>query len=184
MSICSLLSGKLFATISAYDIKVSNRVTVDPGNIRNYLQGGEVGSKGFEFDLNANPVPDLTLIAGYSFNETKVIKGNKDDFYAEEGRSPGGQGPQHLVNLWANYKISTGKLKNFGLGFGGNYASEYKVIDNSTTGDFFLPSYVLLNGSLFYNAEKFRATFNLNNIAVKYIILAIGQSTRKGQEIL
>jgi iron complex outermembrane recepter protein len=161
----NLFGGKMFATVSAYDIQVSNRVTVDPANINNYLQGGEVESKGFEIDITANPVRELSLIAGYSFNEIKVVKGNENDFYAERGRSPGGQGPQNLANLWANYKISSGRLKNFGIGLGGNYGSRYKVIDNSKTGNFYLPSYVLLNASLFYNAEKFRATFNLNNLA-------------------
>ncbi len=55
-------------------------------------------------------------------------------------------------------------LKNSGLGFGGNYASEYRVADNSVTGIFDLPSYTVLNASLFYNGEKFRFTLNVNNI--------------------
>ncbi|HMF72680.1 MAG TPA: TonB-dependent receptor, partial [Flavitalea sp.] len=91
----NLLSNKLFATISAYDIKVSNRVTADPNNFYNSLQGGKVRSKGFELDINANPSTGFNLIAGYSYNETKVVAGDKDDFYSEPGRSPGGQGPQH-----------------------------------------------------------------------------------------
>jgi iron complex outermembrane receptor protein len=160
----NLLSNKLFATLSAYDIKVSNRVTADPNNIYNYLQGGKVQSKGFEADINANPAPGFNFIAGYSYNETKIIAGDKDDFYSEPGRTPGGQGPQHLANVWATYKFTTGKIKNFGIGLGGNYAGEYKVIDNSKTGDFYLPSYTLLNASLFYNSENFRITCNVNNV--------------------
>ena len=157
----SLFSNKLFATVSVYDIKVSDRVY---SNRTNYVQGGKVGSKGVEVDVNAHPVPGLNLIAGYSFNEIKVIEGNKTDFYSEPGRSPGGQGPQHLVNLWGTYTIKSGKLKNFGIGAGGNYAGIYKVIDNSQTGDFYLPSYTLLNTSLFYNSGKIRFTLNVNNI--------------------
>jgi len=160
----NLLSNKLFATISAYDIKVSNRVTADPNNFYNSLQGGKVRSKGFELDVNANPATGFNLIAGYSYNETKVVAGDKDDFYSEPGRSPGGQGPQHLANVWATYKITTGRIKNFGIGIGGNYAGEYKVIDNSKTGDFYLPAYALLNTSLFYNGDNFRITCNVNNI--------------------
>lgn len=160
----NLFSDKLHATISVYDIKVSDRVMPDPANPLNSIQGGKVGSKGFEVELSANPVTGLNLIAGYSFNETKVIAGDKNDFYSEAGRSPGGQGPQNLANLWATYRFITGKLKNFGLGIGGNYASRYKVIDNSVTGIFYLPSYALLNGSVFYNSNKFRVTLNVNNI--------------------
>jgi len=60
-----------------------------------------------------------------------------------------------------------GALKNFGMGAGGNYAGVYKVIDNSATGVFILPSYVLFNGGLFYNARKIRVAFNVNNITDK-----------------
>lgn len=167
----NLFSDKLHATLSYYDIKVADRVMVDPNNINDYTQGGEVGSKGFEVDISAHPLRGLSLIAGYSHNETKVIKGDKNDFYSEPGRAPGGQGPQDMANLWATYKFTGGKLRNFGVGIGGNYAGEYKVIDNSATGDFFLPSYVLLNTSLFYNSAHVRVTLNVNNVnnAVYYI---------------
>lgn len=163
----NLLADKLYATLSIYDIKVSDRVYPDPTNPNNSVQGGKVGSKGFELDLSATPFTGLNLIAGYSYNETKVLEGNGTDFYSEPGRSPGGQGPQHLANFWATYKFTNGKIKNFGVGLGGNYAGEYKVIDNSATGVFSLPSYTLLNASIFYNMEHYRITFNLNNITDK-----------------
>ncbi|MBV7530881.1 TonB-dependent receptor [Chitinophaga sp. sic0106] len=134
-----ILANKLYTTVSVYDIRVANKVIPDSHNPRNSTQGGVFGSRGFEIDLNAHPLPALNIIAGYSYNHTKVLEGNNTDFYSEPGRSPGGQGPQNLVNLWATYKFGTGTLKNFGIGAGGNYASRYKVIDNSKTG-IFLPA--------------------------------------------
>lgn len=163
----NLLKERLFATFSYYNIKISNRVVGDPNNFYNSLQGGKVESKGYELDVTANLFKGFSLIAGYSHNETKNLKGNVGDFYAEPGRAPGGQGPQNQFNLWATYKISNGSLKNFGLGLGGNYASEYRVADNSVTGIFDLPSYVVVNSSIFYNGDKFRFTFNLNNLTAK-----------------
>ena len=162
-----VIAGKLNATVSYYDIKVGNRVYPDPANMNNSIQGGKVGSKGIEADLRANPVEGLSLLAGYSHNSTKVLEGNKDDFYNEPGRSPGGQGPQDLANLWGTYQFRHGALQHFGIGAGGNYAGIYKVIDNSATGVFILPAYVLLNGGLFYNANKIKVTFNVNNITDK-----------------
>lgn len=159
-----LFDGRLNGTLSFYDIRVGNRVMPDSDNPLNSTQGGKVGSRGVEIDLNATPVNGLNVIAGYSYNRTKIINGDKSDFYGEPGRAPGGQGPQHLVNLWATYKFHTGVLKNFGIGLGGNYAGAYKVIDNSVTGVFVLPSYTLLNSSVFYNARKFRVSFAVNNI--------------------
>ena len=163
----NLFSDKLAATISVYDIKVTDRVMPSPANIRDYTQGGKVGSKGFEIDVVANPVSGLNLIAGFSHNKTKVISGDPEDFYSDPGRAIGGQGPQNLANFWATYRISSGSLKNAGLGFGGNYAGEYKVIDNSKTGVFVLPSYTLLNASVFYNASHFRISLNVNNLTSK-----------------
>ncbi|EDM34926.1 TonB-dependent siderophore receptor [Pedobacter sp. BAL39] len=163
----SLFSDKLFATFAVYDIRVANRVYYTPTSA---IQGGKTGSKGFDFDLSANPLPGLSLIAGVSHSKIQVLEGNTatpNDFYNEVGRSPGGQGPQNLANLWATYKFGYGKLKDFGLGLGGNYAGRYKVIDNSATGNFYLPSYTLINASLFYNSSKYRFTLNMNNLTDK-----------------
>lgn len=163
----NLFADKLYMTVSVYDIKISDRVYPDPTNQYNSLQGGKAGSKGFELDLNANPVRGLNLIAGYSYNKTEVLEGNADDFYSEPGRSPGGQGPQNLANFWATYTFAQHRPGNFGLGFGGNYASKYRVIDNSATGVFDLPAYTLLNTGVFYNTDKYRVTLNVNNIGNK-----------------
>ena len=162
-----LLGGKLSGTVSYYDIKVGNRIYPDPVNMNNSMQGGKVGSKGFELDLHANPVEGLSILAGVSHTRIKVLKGNGNDFYNEPGRAPGGQGPSDLANLWATYQFVRGPLKNFGIAAGGNYAGKYRVIDNSATGVFDLPSYVLVNGGLFYNAGKIRVAFNVNNITDK-----------------
>jgi len=160
----NLIGNKLFATVSYYDIRIKNKVIGDAENFYNSVQGGEIGSKGFELDITANLYKGFSLIAGFSHNETKNLNGNEGDFYNEPGSAPGGQGPQDQVNFWSTYKFSSGMLKNFGLGLGGNYASEYRVIDNSVTGAFDLPAYFVLNTSLFYDSERFRFTLNVNNL--------------------
>lgn len=162
-----LFTDRLSATVSYYNIKVDNRITPVPDNINDYDQRGKVGSKGFELDIIASPAAGFNVIAGYSHNTTTVTAGDGTDFYSEQGRSPGGQGPQHQANLWATYKFTKGKLKDFGFGAGGNYAGIYKVIDNSVVGVFELPAYTLLNASLFYNADRYRITFNVNNLTNK-----------------
>ncbi len=160
----NLLKDRLFATVSYYDIRVKNKVIGDATNFYNYIQGGKVESKGFELDVTANLFTGFILIAGYSHNETKNIAGFGTDFYSEAGRAPGGQGPQDQINLWATYKVSNGALQDVGFGIGGNHASEYRVIDNSITGVFDLPSYTVLNASVFYSPERFRIALNVNNV--------------------
>jgi iron complex outermembrane receptor protein len=163
----NLLGDKLNATISYYDINVANLLTADPADISRSLQGGKSQSKGFEFDLNASPVKGLNIIAGYSYNDSKVTKGDIGNVWLEEGKRPMWSGPENLVNLWATYKFYYGSLKGFGLGFGGNYASENAIVNSEILGKFVLPSYTVINGSVFYGTNKFRVALNINNIANK-----------------
>jgi iron complex outermembrane receptor protein len=157
----SLIKDRLWTTLALYDIRVANRVYSTPTGS---IQGGKVESKGFDFDVEAIPYAGFSVKAGFSYNHIAIIAGNGNDFYNEKGRAPGGQGPSTLGNLWGSYQIQNGKLKNLGFGLGGNYGGKYKVIDNSVTGVFELPSYALLNGSVYYSFNKFRVNFNLNNI--------------------
>lgn len=160
----NLFNDKLTTTISYYDINVANLVTSNP---MYSAQGGEARSKGFEFDLNAAPIKGLSIIAGYSYNDSKITKGDEGNVWLEQGKRPFWSGPKNLVNLWATYKFEEGTLENFGIGFGGNYASENAILDSSVTGKFVLPEYTLINGSVFYNSTKYRVALNVNNIANK-----------------
>ncbi|WP_166919322.1 TonB-dependent receptor [Flavobacterium poyangense] len=160
----NLLSDKLNATVSFYNINVDNLV-VNSNTIS--TQGGSARSKGLEFDLNASPVKGLSIIAGYSHNDSKITKGNAGDVWLENGKRPFWSGPKNLINLWATYKFDYGTLEGFGLGFGGNYASENAILDSPKTGKFVLPEYTVFNGSVFYSSTKFRVALNLNNIANK-----------------
>lgn len=149
------------ASISYYNIDVKNRIMTDPNNINNSIQGGEVNSKGVEMSFTANPVKGFNIIAGFSNNKSEVTKDNPGDGYL--GLRPEEAGPETLVNFWANYTLTSGKLKGFGIGFGGNYASEYKTLNRSNIGTFALPSYTVLNSALSYSSDKFNISLKLNN---------------------
>lgn len=159
-----LFSDKLTATASFYIINVANLVTSNP---MYSAQGGKARSKGFEFDLNASPIKGLSIIAGFSHNDSKITKGDENNVWLDQGKRPFWAGPKNLVNLWATYKFTEGLLENFGLGFGGNYASDNAILDSEVTGKFILPAYTVINGSVFYNSNKFRVSLNVNNITNK-----------------
>jgi iron complex outermembrane receptor protein len=163
----NLFSDKLSATISYYDIKVANVVTGDPENIYNSLQGGKVGSKGFEIDLNASPFHGLNVIAGYSHNDSEVIDGDEANVWLETGRRPIYAGPSDLFNAWATYTMKSGSLNGLGIGFGGNYASALNILDSKVTGTFKLPAFTVMNATVFYGTPNFRAALNVNNISDK-----------------
>lgn len=158
----SFFNNKLSATVSYYDIKVSNIVMNVDNGPATYTQGGEVTSKGVEVSVVANPVEGLNLIAGFSKNDSEVTKDLDTAGYI--GMRPESAGPETLVNFWANYTFNEGSIKGFGFGFGGNYASEQKTLNRSNIGTFSLPSYTIVNSSLSYSTEKFHIILKMNNI--------------------
>lgn len=161
----NLFENRLSATASYYNINVSNKLMTDPNNINNAIQGGEVESKGFELSFIASPVTGWSIIAGFSHNDSEVLKEAEDAGYL--GLRPQEAGPEDLINFWTSYTAQSGKLKGFGIGFGGNYASEYKTINRATIGYFELPSYTILNSSLSYSKEKVTVILKLDNIGNK-----------------
>ncbi|MBC9794673.1 TonB-dependent receptor [Sinomicrobium weinanense] len=158
----NLFNDKFTASLSYYDIKVTDKTLrndIDGINYY-YTQDGEQRSKGFETTINANPVPGLNLIAGYSYNDSKLEEGAVDF----KGRRPEEAGPVNMANFWAGYQFTGGKLEGFGVGFGGNYSGENKIMNRNLSGTFTLPEYTILNASVYYGIKDFRITLKINNI--------------------
>jgi iron complex outermembrane recepter protein len=158
----SLYKDIISASLSYYDIRVKDRIITDPNNINNSIQGGEVESKGVELSIVASPIKGLNIITGISHNKAEVTKETPGEGYL--GLRPEEAGPETLVNFWANYTVTEGQLKGFGIGFGGNYASEYKTLNRANTGTFELPAYTILNSVLSYDDAKFNVSLKLNNM--------------------
>lgn len=162
----NLLGDRLIASATYYNIEVSDMVytqfvdngTPAPDQIN--VQDGTQRSKGFEFSLTANPFEGFNIIAGYSYNDSNLTEGDPDF----QDHRPESAGPQNLANLWATYSFTKGTLKGLGFGFGGNYASENKIMHRATAGTFRIPEYTVLSASAFYQLEDFRFTLKLDNL--------------------
>ncbi|GAB2974684.1 TonB-dependent receptor [Mucilaginibacter puniceus] len=159
----NLFESKLAATVSYYDIKVNNVVRTIAPNV--YAQDGENYSRGFEVDITANPIPGLNIVAGYSHNDSKVTKTNTVSDYLN--RRPEEAGPRNMINAWISYRIEQGSVKGLGFGFGGNYASENYILNRQTTGTFALPSYTVLNASVFYSVQAWSLNLKMDNLTNK-----------------
>ncbi|MDX8552443.1 TonB-dependent receptor [Tenacibaculum sp. 1B UA] len=155
----NLFNNKLETTLSYYDITVKDKVMLDTN-----LQDGTVRSKGFELEMNANPVDGLNLRGGISYNDAKVTKSkSRPDLV---GKRLAEAGPETSYNFWADYKFQEGAIKNVGLGFGLNGASKYNtMVGYPAAGDFYLPAYTIFNASIYYEVDKFRISVKGNNLA-------------------
>jgi iron complex outermembrane receptor protein len=167
-----LFNNKLRVTASYYDIKVDNMTLTDVyvKDGRNYnitVQEGTQRSKGFELEVQANPIDGLNVLAGYSYNDSKLTKAAP----ALNGRRPAAAGPANLANAWISYTLPTGKYKGLGAGFGGNYVDKHLTANSTATGVFTLPSYTLLNGTVFYDACWYRLGVKIDNATnVEYFV--------------
>ena len=150
---------KISATLSYYDIKVTDITRDDPDHINYSIQDGTQLSRGFEAELIANPISGLNIVAGYTYNDSKYTKSNA----SVEGLRPTTAGSPRTANLWASYRLVNGPAQGLGIGFGGIYGSEYYQT-NTSTFKFSIPSYTVLDASLFYDQPKYRIGIKVDNL--------------------
>jgi iron complex outermembrane receptor protein len=152
--------GKLSGTVSYYDIKVKDIVRPYLPDPIKSIQDGTQTSKGVEVGVVANPFRGLNLVAGFAYNDSKMEKADSD----VEGLRPATAMSPYAVNLWVSYRLTNGKLKGLGAGFGGNYASDNLILNSSYYGQFTLPAYTVLGATIFYDQPKFRAGIKVDNL--------------------
>jgi iron complex outermembrane recepter protein len=142
------------------------------------IQDGTQVSKGVDAEIVASPIEGLSLVAGLSYNDSKF---EKVEDKTVEGMRPGTAGSPWLANWWISYRLQCPALKGLGAGFGGNYASDNKVINSKDLGTFILPEYTILNASIFYDQPKFRISVKMDNLANQQYW--IGYSTVNPQKL-
>ncbi|MBN9386114.1 MAG: TonB-dependent receptor [Chitinophagaceae bacterium] len=154
-----VLDHRLVGTVSYYDIEVKNVLRIDPKDANYSIQDGTQLSRGLEVELTANPFAGLNIVAGYAYNDSKYTKADS----SVQGLRPALSGPDKMLNFWISYRIPEGRLKGLGLGFGGNSGTaSYQT--NTQTAKVIIPSYTLLDASIFYDQPKFRLGLKVDNL--------------------
>lgn len=151
-----LLDKKLGITASYYDINIDNATRTEANFT---VQDGKQRSRGIDFEVIGNPVAGLTIVAGYAYNDNRIIKSSNP---AIEGNKATAS-PENVANLWTTYTFQN-TLKGFGLGFGANYADKNFFTSDNT---FYMPSYTVYNATVFYDQTKWRLGLKLNNLTDK-----------------
>jgi iron complex outermembrane receptor protein len=157
---------RLNATLSYYHIAVNNVLRTDTAHAGFSVQDGTQRSRGFEAEIVANPFAGFNLLAGYGYNDNRYTRSNA----AVQGKRPLGT-PEHMANFWISYKRPSGVLKGWGLGFGGNYASQSFFNDANT---FIIPASAILSATLFYEQPKWRLGVKVNNLGNQHYWSYIG----------
>ncbi|KRB56915.1 TonB-dependent siderophore receptor [Flavobacterium sp. Root186] len=144
---------------------------------------GATKGKGVEIDITATPVEGLNIMAGYSFNETKVSKSSGTSGSLVVGDVLA-RTPKNTANLSFFYKLPSGLLKGITFGAIGNYVGDrtggwnddYLWTENTPSTnpktytvtirdrDIPLEGYVTVDASLGYEWKKFSILCRLSNI--------------------
>jgi iron complex outermembrane receptor protein len=156
--------GRLSATLSYYDIYVKDLLR-NVGYSAKYnfrsidVQDANQRSKGVEVSIIANPLRGFNVVAGFGYNDSKLETPDEK----VNGRRPNTASSPVVANAWLSYRQPAGPLKGLGLGFGGNYANENRI-QNTADNVFTLPSYTVLNASIFYDQPRYRLAAKVDNL--------------------
>ncbi len=166
-----LFKGLVTANVTVYQIVNSNLaqavqpVPKDKPNARELA--GEVTSKGLEVDLTTKPVYGFSVLAGYSYNDTRYTRSN---IYIDGSRLR--YNPSHTANASIHYAFSDKSLlKNFTLGMGLFYMgdrvagrSTRLTVPNDTYKLIPLPNFTILDASVGYLTQSFAIRLKVSNL--------------------
>ena len=162
----NLVNNKLSATLSYYNIKVNDVLRPDPAFPASaQIQDGTQLSRGVELELNANPLEGFNVLGGFSYNDSKMERSSSD----VEGRRPTTASSPWLAHWWLSYAFQQNTVLNgLHLGFGGNYASDNKILNSVSMGVFTLPAYTILNAMVSYDYKKITFGVKADNLTNKH----------------
>lgn len=156
--------------VTAYQIKNSNvaQMVLEGGNTNSNIKelAGEIISRGLEIDASVKPICGMSILAGYSFNETEYTKSTIYTVGAKLLYQP-----RNTFNTSIYYEIQKGKLKGLSFGatgmyFGKRFAGRLTRLNvvNDTYKPIPLPEYTTLDASIGYSKGNVAIRFKVNNI--------------------
>ena len=165
-----LFGGLLSANITAYQIVNSNlaQTSLANGNTNTNIRelAGEVTSQGVEIDLKSKPFLGFSMMAGYSFNETKYTRSN---IFIEGSLLR--YNPNHTANASVYYTFSNTRLKGLNLGLTAMYFGERQAgrstrltVNNDVFKLIPVNAYTQIDASAGYNFTKFSIRMKVSNL--------------------
>lgn len=134
-------NGRLTATASVFSIQQANILVADPVNADFQIAAGEASSRGFEFDLNGEILPQLDLWVSYAYVDAQVDNAVRDPNFGLPiaAGSPLLNIPEHTLNVQLAY---TARLAERDLRLGGGVLHVGSRLGEVGT-TFELPAYTL-----------------------------------------
>lgn len=161
----SLLDNRMDLTTALFETRREDYyITLSSGG--DPTPQGKDRTRGLEVDLTARPLPGLTTVANVVWQDaqtqsnttaTNAQLGVTDSLH---GKRPAGVA-RAAGRLWAAYRLQSEAGRGWGFGGGatyksGSYADALNLYE--------VPSYVVLDGQLFYETRTWDVALNLRNL--------------------
>jgi iron complex outermembrane recepter protein len=166
-----LFKGFLSVNLTAYQIMNSNlaQTSLANGNTNSNIKelAGEVTSKGIELDIMSKAYKGVSVIAGYSYNDTRYTKSNT---YTVGSRLL--YNPANTANASIYYSFAENTVLNgFNFGVGALYVGNRQAgrltrvtVLNDSFKPIDLPDYNLLDASIGYTKKGISIRIKVTNI--------------------
>lgn len=105
-----------YVNAAVFTIRQDNGMVYETSAGTNEQVQLDLRSKGFEIEAGATLDNGLSLIAGYSYNDMKILRLSD----ATNGNTLNAS-PYHTASIWADYAVDSGALAGFGLSAGIRY---------------------------------------------------------------
>jgi len=141
-------------TAALFDLTKSNVETYDP-TTDDYLQTGQIRSRGLELEAKARLARGLDLYAAYTYNDVEVSR----SLGADLGKTPI-QVPRQMASVGFDYALA-GALQGFSVGAGVRYVGRrYDDALNTRSTD----PFTLVDAALRYDHGRWRYALNVANL--------------------
>ena len=160
----NFMHGRLTGTLAVFRIDEKNTLSsfkcASFGTC--YTQVGKARSQGAELEVNARPLPNWQLTAGYAFTAAQIVASTNPA--QVDTRLP--NAPEHSAHLWSRYDFGSASLQGLGVGVGVIRSGERAGITPTAVNQpvLQLPAYTRVDAALYYNRDQYSLTLKVENL--------------------
>lgn len=165
-------SRNLNVTAATYQIDRTNVVVASGTNFTTPTGSAQVGqaisrldgrqtSKGVEFEVQWQPLPNWQLQTGYAYSKATITESLKNP--ASVGLDLA-NAPRRSGNFWTRYNFAKGALKGLGLGGGLIYVGDAWAGDPTTTVYYPLKAWTRADALAYYKWQRYNFALNVQNL--------------------
>ncbi|SAL34755.1 TonB-dependent receptor [Caballeronia sordidicola] len=174
----SFLDDRYVLNTALFDVKRDNVASLTTINNIESVVFDSQRTKGAEASLDASLTSQWHVIANFTAQQAKIT--DNPQGITSVGNHPQGA-PAYIANLWTTYNFSIAGVPGFHVGAGVNYVSKtYSDITNVNS----IPSYVIANAAIGYEAPKWGIDLNVHNLTDRrYFVAANAAGAYEGESL-